>query len=220
MRTLGALFSYDLRITTDSPACGHSVAPIYTFSAITVDLKPSDTKDTVKNALARHFEPYAIPNVACANCGLVGQSKYKLELFSAPEILRIALDLDPPPGGQKKMDKVTIAQKLSLSQFAVNDPDIAAPPSGFQNKLGGPLVYRLSSVISHEGGAAQFPRGGQYMTTVKGLSHVNEIMDHNVVQRNPVKPERNPDLNQNPKRHAGADYQAYILTYVRDRSAT
>lgn len=132
-------------------------------------------------------------------------------IISAPEILRIQLNLSPY-GYSKKMNAFRIDQTLNLLEYCVYDQTGLAP---LRMGDGRPLEYTISSVVSHAGSVKTFPKGGQYMAAVRGRNVIYDIIDEKLVFRGREKESRNPGLVENPKLQSGKVHQAYILTYIR-----
>lgn len=195
-------------------SCHHVQVRIDTASHLTLDL-PRNTNGSVTRSLADRFRTTPSRAHNCPGCaGAAATETTATEFMQGPEVLKIKLNLAPNTvqhAPRKKMEPVDIPSRLRLSDYAVYDPADA------NAQLGVPLNYRLSSVISHSGATNAFPNGGHYMITVRGQNDVYSIVDDQVFRKGQVTAQRNPGLTDNPTRQCRRNYQAYILTYTRER---
>lgn len=236
-QTFSALFATSIRETTTNEVCGHIQTlqsnPYIQFPAVTV--LPYGESDSISKLIARAFEPQPVDtglrlcdNVTSTPCGLTVRARdTQNQIEAAPEYIMIPIRLiNNYPRREKKrgaakltahyrknFNPIKIPQQLDLTRYQV-DTSV-------------PLVYRLSSVVQHQGDVQSSDSAetyGHYITTVKGpeKSVCYTISDHQVNQRPHRALTQNPQMwptylpNQTfGESTNGSNFEAYQVYYIR-----
>lgn len=144
-----------------------------------VGIHPQGTRDSVTDAMRRHFTPSSSGNLNCGACNILQPFTDTLRIEGSPEYLRIKLSIAHQ--GKKNFNPVVLNKYLDLAQYQAAAGN---PPS---------LKYRLSSVLSHFG---QYLNHGHWVASARGPDHVFYINDGTVTQQDaPLHLRANPQMN-------------------------
>jgi len=154
-----------------------------------VAILPPGTRDSVTDAMNRHFTPSPLGNLPCGTCNMSQPFTDTIHIEGSPEYLRIKLSIVHQ--GNKNNNPVVLNEYLDLAQYQAVGGN---PPS---------LKYRLSSVLSHFG---RHLNSGHWVASARGPDHVFYINDATVTQQDaPSRLRANPQMKS----------QAVVLMYRR-----
>jgi hypothetical protein len=162
-----AMFQLDFDEVETCQTCGTAVNTTGSADTMNVVFDPA-TMHTLDQILTQNF--FAVAHqTTCATCMGVTNHDMQRSITAAPQVLRICIDVNDPPGPipyhfldttTKKSDPWHVPDQLNLGHRQAN----AALPLG----------YTLSSAIAHGGSGGRLELGGQVMLPVDGNDEEEE----------------------------------------------
>lgn len=156
-----AMFQLDFDEMETCQTCGTAVNTTGSADMMNVVFDPA-TMHTLDQILTQNFFA-AVHQTTCATCMGVTNHDTQRSITAAPQVLRICVDINDPPGPApyhmldtttKQLHPWHVPDQLNLGHRQAN----AALPLG----------YTLSSAIAHGGSGGRMELGGQVMLPVDG----------------------------------------------------